>query len=164
MSDDTGDPTATKKRKNSRKAVQAAGEPPAEPRIRGKRRAELNARVVQDLDALRRSVDEMAEHYRVRVGGQLGAHHEQLALQPQRQVGQAGAIGAQRGSRQAQGGDGLVGGAVGIGPQVGLADPGATVEQPGRAGVALAGVDAHGPMVAAARTGRVAAPSGRPAA
>jgi hypothetical protein len=78
MSDDTGDPTATKKRKNSRKAVQAAGEPPAEPRIRGKRRAELNARVVQDLDALRRSVDEMAEHYRVRVGGQLADLLQQI--------------------------------------------------------------------------------------
>lgn len=79
MSDDTGDPTATKKRKNSRKSRQDGGEAAsAEPRVRGKRRAELNARVVQDLDALRRSVDEMAEHYRVRVGGLIADLMQQI--------------------------------------------------------------------------------------
>ena len=40
MSDDTGDPTATRKRKNSGKSRQDGGEAAsAEPRVRGKRRA-----------------------------------------------------------------------------------------------------------------------------
>lgn len=79
MSDETGDPTATKKRKNSKKARQAPVEAAeAVPRVRGKRRAELNARVVQDLDALRHNVDEMAEHYRVRVGGQIADVMQQI--------------------------------------------------------------------------------------
>ncbi len=78
MSDDTGDPTATRKRKNSRKSRKDGGEAASEPRVRGKRRAELNARVVQDLEALRRSVDEMAEHYRVRVGGLIADLMQQI--------------------------------------------------------------------------------------
>lgn len=37
----------------------------------GRKRAELNARVIQDLIALRGTLDEMLEHYAIRVAGQL---------------------------------------------------------------------------------------------
>jgi hypothetical protein len=46
-----------------------------EPKPKGKRlgrkRAELNARVVQDLAGLRGTLDEMLEHYAIRIAGQL---------------------------------------------------------------------------------------------
>ena len=47
------------------------------------------------------------------------------------------------GARQPERGDGFVGGAVGVGAQVGLADPVAAEEQARRPRVALAGVDAQ---------------------
>src|SRR5207249_61992 len=80
---------------------------------------------------------------------------EELALLAKDEAMQAGlgAIrqGAKAGSRQAQVGDRLIGAAVGVGADVRLGDPGAAIEEAGRPGVTLAGVDAHGVMVRADR-------------
>ena len=86
---------------------------------------------------------------------QLGADDEQLALEPEDELGEArlGPVGggADRGPCQAERRDGLIGRAVGIGPQIRLADPVAAEQQPGGPGVALARVDAHRPMLAGQR-------------
>ena len=74
-------------------------------------------------------------------GRELGADDEQLALQLHQQLVQLG-VGIDLGPGQAQRAHGLVDRAVGLGPDVVLADPTA-VEETGRAVVAGARVDLH---------------------
>ena len=118
----------------------------------------------------------------VGVGRELRADREQLALEPQQQLAEAADVGrqdavlrlhAELGAREAEGRDGLVDRAVGLGPQVVLADAVAAEQEPGAAIVAAAG--RHGaverergtrhPRSALTTSGpRRAGPSARPAA
>ena len=74
-------------------------------------------------------------------GGQLGAHGEQLALQPEQTLGTL-RVGGQR-PGQAQRGHGFVEAAVRLGVEIVLGNA-AAVEQPGLTRVAAAGDDRVG--------------------
>ena len=86
----------------------------------------------------------------VRIRRQLGAGHEQLALEAENQVRQVTELDRQHaepilepelGPCEAERGHGFVDRAVGLGAEVVLGDPLAAVEEAGRAIVALAGRD-----------------------
>jgi hypothetical protein len=77
MIEDNGDQlAATRQRRprTDRKPAPTTFEEDGKPKRKrgpGRRRTELNARVIQDLAALRGALDEMLEHYAIRVAGQL---------------------------------------------------------------------------------------------
>jgi hypothetical protein len=73
MSEDNGIGTATRSRKSATNAVvpQDGEVREASKPTRGKRRAELNARVVAELDTLRDTIDQLLERYRIRVVGRI---------------------------------------------------------------------------------------------
>lgn len=77
MIEDNGDQIAAtrpRRTRTDRKPAPATFEGETKPKRKrgpGRRRTELNARVIQDLAALRGTLDEMLEHYAIRVAGQL---------------------------------------------------------------------------------------------
>ena len=85
----------------------------------------------------------------VGIGRQLGADHEQLALEPQDQLGKlsCGQRPTQGSAGKAERGDGFIGRAVGVRSQVRLAHSGAAEKEAGGAVVALLCVDAHVPRI-----------------